>query len=387
MFTRISLLLQKNRRSKIIFLAFCFSLLSFFPVFRSFYYGNGIGTYKNHIAWLENRSDYYNPWQYRVLCPMIVEAMKWTYDHTIDKIYPVEEKVHISIHSTTGSSEATHQLMEITKTPGALKYMIVFIAFRFLENVLVYALTYCLWSYFIKNDWLIFFGLLFLSLGIGNSVSVADLTFNTYIDNILYLLTACIVVYRYNPWWIIPITIIGAFNRETSIMIPFLFFISQMDFSSLQWRKPRLSSIRFPPSTTWIITAISYVLFFAIFVGIRRYYGYRTAQYWKVPPGLPMLKLNLLSADGIKAYFEMIGTFSVLPFIILYRFRRFPALLRTWFIAIVPVWFLVHWLTVVTYQTRLFLVPTILIFIPMMLWLIENYTRNNQLMPAPAPVK
>ena len=68
----------------------------------------------------------------------------------------------------------------------------------------------------------------------------------------------------------------------------------------------------------------------------------------------------------------MIGTFGVIPFIILYKFRRFPALLRLWFIAIVPLWFSVHLLTVVTYQTRLFLVPSILIFLPMMMWLIEN---------------
>jgi hypothetical protein len=31
---------------------------------------------------------------------------------------------------------------------------------------------------------------------------------------------------------------------------------------------------------------------------------------------------------------------------------------------------------VVTYQTRLFLVPTILIFVPMLLWLIENESKK-----------
>jgi hypothetical protein len=96
-----------------------------------------------------------------------------------------------------------------------------------------------------------------------------------------------------------------------------------------------------------------------------------------------MLKLNLMSADGVKSYFEMIGTFSIIPLIILYKFRRFPYRLQSWFIAIVPIWFTVHWLTVVTYQTRLFLVPFIIIFMPMMLWLVENYYSRQ----APAPAK
>jgi hypothetical protein len=382
MFTRITQLLQKNRRTKILFLSLCFALLSFYPIFRSFYYGNGISTYKNQIAWLENRSPFYNPWQYRVLCPMMVEGMLWVYDHTVDKVYPIEEKVHLQIASTTGQPEVTKQFLELAATPGALKYLIVFLFFRFIEHVVIFILAYALWSYFVRNDWLLFFGLLFLSMGMGNAGSVADLTFNTYIDNILYLLTACLIVYRRSPWWLLLIILFGAFNRETSIMIPFLYFLSCMDLSKLD-RRLRWADIGFPRLRIWLLTAAQYLLFFTIFLGIRRYYGYRPQSTWKVAAGLPMLKLNLISADGIKSWFEMIGTFSVIPLIILYRFWRFPYLLRLWFVAIVPVWFMVHWLTVVTYQTRLFLVPEILIFIPMLLWLIEN--SEGRLPAAPLP--
>jgi hypothetical protein len=372
MFTRTIQLLQKNRKTKILFLCFCFSLLSLYPIFRSFYYGNGIGTYKNQIAWLENRSDFYNPWQYRVLCPVLIEGMKWVYDHTIDKIYPIEEKVHVNLSSNTGQAEVTAQLAQVLQHPGALKYMIIFIFFRFIEHAFIFFLLYTFWSYFIKNDLLLFFGLIFAALAMGNSGSVADLTFNTYIDNILYLLTACIIVYKRNPRWLLLIITIGAFNRETSIMIPFLYFISAMDFSAVEGRRFRLSAIKWPALPIWLLTIAEYIIYFIIFISIRRYYGYRPPSIWKVHAGLPMLRLNLLSADAVKAYFEMIGTFSVLPFIILYTFKRHPLLLRTWFIAIVPIWFAAHLLTVVCYQTRLFLVPTFLIFIPMMLWLIDK---------------
>jgi hypothetical protein len=311
---------------------------------------------------------------------MIVEGLMWIYDRTIDKAFPVEEKIHVKITSSTGETDVTKKFVELAQTKGALKYMIVFIFFRFTEHALIFFLAYLLWSYFVRNDWLIFFGLLFLALGIGNAGAVADLTFNTYIDNILYLLTACVIVYRLNPYWLLPIITLGAFNRETSILIPFLYFISETDFNSVDWRRFRLSSIKFPALPVWILTLIQYIIFVSIFLGIRYYYGYRPQQTWKVPAGLPMLKLNLLSADGVKSYFEMIGTFSLIPLIILYKFRRFPYRLRCWFIAIVPIWFAVHLVSVVTYQTRLFLVPFIIIFMPMILWLVEDQYRK----PSPA---
>lgn len=121
-----------------------------------------------------------------------------------------------------------------------------------------------------------------------------------------------------------------------------------------------------------MITGALYIIFFSIFIAVRVHYGYRPPQIWKVPAGIQMIKLNLFSAVAMKSYFEMLGVFTVIPLIILYKFRSFPTLLKVWFLAIVPAWFAVHLYSVVTYQTRLFLVPVIMIMMPMLLWLIEN---------------
>ena len=86
-----------------------------------------------------------------------------------------------------------------------------------------------------------------------------------------------------------------------------------------------------------------------------------------------MLKLNLMSAVGLKGYLELIGTFGIVPLIILYKFKAFPYLLKKWFLFLAPIWFLVHYISVPAYQTRLFLVPIILIFMPMILWLTEQH--------------
>ena len=358
-----------KRKLKLLFFAFCISLLSLYPIYKNFYNGRAVTTYERHIALINGHSEYYNPWQYRILCPVIIEGMMWTYNHTIDKIYPIEE--------TSQPTAETKEFMVLLQTPGALKYMIIFLMFRFILNVLVFWLAYRLWHFFVKNEWLIFLGLSFVSLSMGNAVIASDLTFNTYLDNVFYLLAACLIVYRKNPYWLIPITGLAALNRETSMLIPFLYFISKTDFSAFTFRQFNIRSIRFPKLNTWVLTGGLYALFFVIFASIRAYYGYQPQQVWKAEAGLPMIKLNLLSSVGVKAYFEMLGAFSILPFIILYKFRSFPLLLRVWFLGIVPAWFAVHIYSVVIYQTRLFLVPIIIVFIPMILWLIESYYRKE----------
>jgi hypothetical protein len=290
----------------------------------------------------------------------------------VDKIYPIEEKLHFAIENKTGTTDETDKFVKIMQTPGAMKYMIIFILFRFFEHLLIFYLAWRLWSYFVSNKWLIFFGINFLALALGNAVAVADLSFNTYMDIILYLGTANIIVYKKNPWLLLPITILAAFNRETGIMIPALYFISQVDFTNFRFIGKSLKTIGFPARKVWLFTILLYVLFFAIFIGLRLYFGYKPQQVWKAPAGLPMLKLNLFSAVGAKAYMELLSTYGVIPLIILYKFKSFPYLLKKWFLFLTPIWFAVHYVSVVAYQTRLFMVPFAVIMIPMLLWLVEH---------------
>ena len=59
-----------------------------FPIYKSYYYSNGLLTYERHKAVIEGRSEFYNPWQYRILCPFTIEGIMWVYNHTVDKVYP-----------------------------------------------------------------------------------------------------------------------------------------------------------------------------------------------------------------------------------------------------------------------------------------------------------
>lgn len=367
----------RKSKGRTVFICFCFAVLSVFPIYKSFYYSNGLLTYERHKALIAGESEYYNPWQYRVLCPYTIEGLMWIYNHTVDKVFPIEKKIHFNIQSTSGTNQETDDFVKMMQTPGVMKYMLLFTLFRFIEHFFIFYLSWKLWNFFVKGKWLIFFGINFLALALGNSVTAADLSFNTYLDIIFYLLTANLILYKWNRNWLFLIVPLAALNRETGLLIPALYFISQTDFTGFSFRKLNVKRIGFPKRDTWIFTIILYAIFLSIFVALRIYYGYRPPQVWKVPAGLPMLKLNLFSAVGVKAYMELIGTFGVIPFIILYKFRTFPHLLRKWFIFMVPLWFAIHYVSVVAYQTRLFMVPIILIFLPMILWLVEQEIRRR----------
>lgn len=377
MYTPTTPLWREKSKGQTVFICLCFAILSVLPVYKSFYYSNGLLTYERHKAMIAGESEFYNPWQYRILCPFTIEGLMWVYNQTVDKVFPIEEKIHFSIQDTSGTERETDMFVKLMQTPGVMKYMLIFSLFRMLEHFFIFYLSWKLWNFFVKGKWLIFFGISFLALALGNSVTAADLSFNTYMDIIFYLFTANLILYRWNRNWLLLIVPLAAFNRETGLLIPALYFISQTDFSRFSLRKGGFKNIGFPKVNTWVFTAILYLIFMAIFIGLRMHYGYRPQQEWKAPSGLPMLRLNLFSAVGAKAYMELIGTFAVIPLIILYKFRAFPHLLKKWFIFLVPVWFAIHYISVVAYQTRLFMVPMVLVFMPMVLWLIEQEIRQR----------
>jgi hypothetical protein len=366
-----------SSNNKLILMCFCFAILSMYPVYRSFYYSNGLLTYERHRAVIEKRSEFFNPWQYRILCPYLIEGALVVYNNTIDKIYPIEEKIHFNIESTSGTNKETDKFITLMQTKGVMKYLLLFSLFRCIEHLLIFYLCWRIWSYFVKSKWLLFFGINFLAVALGNAVAAADLTLNTYMDIIFYLATAHLILYNKSYRWLFLIVPLAALNRETGMLIPGLYFISQTDFTKWSLQNISIKNIKLPAVKTWLITIALYVIFVSIFIALKWYFGYQPQQLWKAQAGWPMFKLNTLSAVGVKSYFEIIGTFGVLPLLILYKFKYFPHILKKWFIFLVPVWFAVHYFSVVAYQTRIFMVPITLIFFPMILWLIEKEIKDR----------
>lgn len=379
MFTQIKLLMRRKIFTKTILLIICFFFLSAYPIYKNYLNGEAVATYGLYKRIIEKNSKFYNPWQYRILCPLIIEGIKRGYDHSIDKIFPVQKIVHFHFKPTSGFAPETEEFIQQVNNPEIIKYIFIFLIFRLIEDFLILFFSFYLLSYFIKNNWLVFLGLIMISWSMGNGVIASDLAFNTYLDDILYLLAGCVILYKKNPWYILPITVAGAFNRETSLLIPVLFYVSSIGLDSPLGSLKNLKRLFHPSLKPFLISLVSFLSFVIIFIGLRIYFGYRPQGEWKVPAGLPMLKLNVFSIVAVKGYFEMFGAFNILPLICLYKFRSCSLILRIWFIAIVPVWFFVHFYSVPAYESRLFFVPTFLIFIPMVLEVIyKNASWGNK---------
>ena len=171
-----------------------------------------------------------------------------------------------------------------------------------------------------------------------------------------------------NPWWIVAISILGSFNRETSLLIPGLYYFSQLDYS--KGRAP--FKMLFEDKKVVLVTGASLIGFFAVFVGIRSVIGYIPAEGWRVSTGLPMLKLNLMSPVGIKTYMELFGVLGFLPFVAFLFFRRLDFYLKVFLVVLVPIWFGIHLSSVVSYQARMFLVPSLLVFLPSALQVVDQ---------------
>jgi hypothetical protein len=346
--------------------------MAFYPIYCSYYKANGIDHYRRHIEHVKGNSMFFNPWQYRILCPLIIEGLYWTAEHTVFNVVEIKP-IELGIPSNSGSkNDVTTELIKSLKNPEFIKYTLVFLAFRFTLNIAILILCFYYFSIFINNKMLIVFGLLAATLFMGNSVVDSDLTFNTYMDIVLYLATGIVIAKRLNPWLIVLFTVLGALNRETAAFIPVIYF-----FSCMSWKEwPSIPKFFRSNKKVIIIAALSTVLFFIIFVAIRSYYGLRPVSTWRVSAGWPMFKLNLLSSVSLKSYMELFGVFGFLPIWCLFILSSMDKRLKLFFVTLVPVWFILHFATAIAYQTRLFLVPTLLVVLPAVLENIENVSRR-----------
>jgi hypothetical protein len=155
-------------------------------------------------------------------------------------------------------------------------------------------------------------------------------------------------------------------NRETSLLIP-----AMLVLPFIQWKERKI------PRAILVPGLLSTLVFFVAFISVRVYYGYRA------PEGIngmtSVSEYLLFNLRFFRLYPELIGTLAFLPLVIIIFLKRLPRLLQYWFWIICPAWFGIHFVYSTAVETRLFLVPQILVFIPAFLWLIENWYTHEVL--------
>ncbi|MEQ8471070.1 MAG: hypothetical protein RIC35_07790 [Marinoscillum sp.] len=276
--------------------------------------------------WVNGESEFFNPWQYRVLSPLLIQGGIIAYESFSDG----------------RNSE------------------IPFIALHYIQ---VFVLFYCflvlLRKIPIQNPFLLFVGITLICYHMANSTFKSGLSIDTYFDVVFYLLAGIFVIKR-KYFWIIPLSFIACLNRETSAFIPLMIFT------------PYIGKETFKSKQRWIAFVCSGFAYALAFLIPRIYFGLEPAKgiHGMTDP-FDYLTFNL---TYLRLYPLLIGTLSIIPLVVLLNLKKLKhPHLKTWFWLIVPIWLVIHFVKSNAVETRLFLVPQILIFVPSFLYLIDNW--------------
>ncbi|MCS6906807.1 MAG: hypothetical protein RML93_02865 [Anaerolineales bacterium] len=270
---------------------------------------------RRHRAVLEGRAG--NPWQYRVLAPYLIEQVM--------------------------------RLLALLRVPRPVA--VAFISFRVLQDTAVLFLAF----YYYRRLGLSFFhalvGMGLLAWSISYSHYGSDLQFSTFFDLIFFLIAGLCLLSR-RLWGVILVTFLAGLNRETSGLIPFLVLFHSVFAGNKRgaWREGLF------------VFFASFATYISVFVGLRLLFG---RQALIVPyghhPGADLLRFNLWR---LITWRQLLATLNVVPIVAMLAYHRWPRSLRVFFWTVVPVWVIVHALGAVVAETRLFLVPQAMVFIP-----------------------
>jgi hypothetical protein len=195
-------------------------------------------------------------------------------------------------------------------------------------------------------------GIALLGWGMCHALYDGDLTFNTYTDMSIFLGSATLISMR-KYYWMIPILILAPLNRETSGWLSMMVLVSAIQFT------PRLGIDK---RALWV-GLFGLLMWTLIISGLRLVYG---VQPYIVPTAgvSPILPLLIFNLTWWRTWVFMFATFGMLPLFALYHAKRWPNLLHRFFWVVVPFWFPVHFMLAHAPETRLFLVPHAVFFVP-----------------------
>jgi hypothetical protein len=265
-----------------------------------------------------------NPWQYRILAEYVAEG-----------------------------------IIQILRALNFPHYVAVaFISFRVIQNIFIFLTAYIYYRKYGLSIGKSIIGISLLAWGMTWAFYDSDLQFNTYFDIFFYLLGGLsIITNRYI--WIIPITFFAALNRETSGLIPLMLLSSSLFHKDKKYQHSKIT-----------VSLLAITFFVICFVMLRIVYG---KQVLVLPyghyPGLDLLSYNL---SNKATWVLLFATLGIIPFMAIIAYINWPNPLKAFFWTIVPIWIIIHFLGSVVAETRLFLVPQALVFIPGSLFFLDN---------------
>lgn len=296
--------------------------LTFITVYTQTWILGGIGgrylretQLERHLAVLNNQAC--NPWQYRVL-----------------------------------SEGISAVLLRGGRMLGIQSPGVPFVLFRVVQNILIFLLAAEFYrrSGFGRRQAII--GLVLVSWGMSYAFYNSDLHFSTYTEIICYLAALLIIMNR-RECGIPFITFLAALNRETAVFIPFLLLPV-----CLKFERGKIGFNR----RAIIIFVISLFIYFSVYFSLRLILGWRSFSETWGQPGFNRLWSSFKNA---LAWRNALLTVNILPLICIFTFKDWPAGLKGFFLALVPLWLVIHYYSkACPDETRFLLLPLICGFVP-----------------------
>ena len=249
------------------------------------------------------------------------------------------------------SEWAVEVVLDVCRTIG-ITFSNGFLIVRFLQNVLIFVLAFAWMRALAIPARAAYLGLALIAWAMTQALFDSDLQFNTYSDIIFYLAAALLIVRR--RWgWLIPLVALGALNRETIGLVPVMLVAGAVAVYGLRAPETKRAAL-YAGAAFAAYALVTVVLRAAVGPGeIVLAYGQH--------PGSELFSYNV---ERPVSWTNLFVTLNVLPFLALWWIRDWPRWLLGFGAAVVPVWFAVHFVSAVVAETRLFLVPLALVFVP-----------------------
>lgn len=343
-------------------------LCSIYPIYTNVLYGIGETTYQNHLDWLNNKSLFYNPWQYRILSPLSVELINYILDNTLYKILfliytPHSINTNQVIHSPNGF------FLAMLSDKATMTYTLTFAIIRFLQHLIIFGLWGLLLRPFLKNQMWFYLAIPFLSLSFANAVFNSDFALSVYFEIIFYLLACYICLYKKSYLYLLFVIFLAGLNRETSVLIPFFVFF--LNDKKIQPNWDLKESLLNRQNIFKLL--IGLLVFIIAFLMPRLYFG------WVKPSEGHSIALfhNLMSLNTIYVGLNLFGTVTLTPFIALWWLKKTDLFFKFLFWLITPFWIILHFSLSAAEESRLFLVPYVLVWLPITLFFLDKlYLRD-----------
>jgi hypothetical protein len=223
-----------------------------------------------------------------------------------------------------------------------------FLGLRLVQNALIFTLAAYYYKKLGLSTYHALFGISVLAWGMTHALYNSDLQFSNYTEILCYL-TAGLLILHARLLWILPLIVVAAFNRETSGCIAFMLLAAGIRL------RPRLQI----PRETLVLTSVSLAAFVAILLGLVAFYGWNRPVSGGV--GGHFFKEMVLD---YRAWAQLFATLGIIPIIAIAATRSWPGTLKAFFWAVIPAWFTIIPFTGGLIETRHYLVPQALVFIP-----------------------